>query len=185
LIARNRRLQWQRNPRSSRWYQQRLAIARENIDAQENSLGITHDRFAKGRASELDVDQAFAVLATTRADVPTLESSIQTSMHRVEVLLGQQPGSLQTELGPTAAIPPKPPLVRVGVPSDLLLRRPDNTGPPMHYVSEGRTFRKNFERTRVHRTPVIVNPRIYGKFRMSPGIYRGFRGDQVHPLTYH
>ena len=108
-----------------RGYQQRLAIARENIDAQEKSLGITRDRFAKGLASELDVDQASAVLATTRADVPTLESSIQTSMHRVEVLLGQHPGSLQAELGPSAAIPPTPPLVPVGVPSDLLLRRPD------------------------------------------------------------
>jgi NodT family efflux transporter outer membrane factor (OMF) lipoprotein len=108
-----------------RGYQQRLAIANQNIDAQEKSLGITRDRFAKGLASELDVQQASTVLATTHAEVPTLESSIQTSMHRLEVLVGRQPGSLETELSQASPIPTQPPLVPVGLPSDLLLRRPD------------------------------------------------------------
>jgi NodT family efflux transporter outer membrane factor (OMF) lipoprotein len=105
--------------------QQRLTIAKENIKAQESSLAITRDRFAKGLARELDVEQAATVLATTRADVPTLESSIQTATHRVELLLGQETGSLAMELNQASPLPPQPPVVPVGLPSELLLRRPD------------------------------------------------------------
>ena len=72
-----------RNYVDLRGYQGRLAIALENIAAQEKALTITQDRFAKGLASDLDVQQASTVLATTRADVPTLESSIETAMHRL------------------------------------------------------------------------------------------------------
>lgn len=114
-----------RNYVDLRGYQGRLAIAHENIEAQQKALGITRDRFAKGLASDLDVQQASTVLATTRAEVPTLESSVQASMHRLEVLLGQQPGTLQAELTQASPIPIRPPLVPVGLPSELLLRRPD------------------------------------------------------------
>ena len=108
-----------------RGYQQRLAIANENIESQEKSLAITQDRFAKGLARELDVEQASTVLATTRAEVPTLESSIQTAMHRLEVLIGQQPGTFRAELSQSSPIPAQPPQVPVALPSELLLRRPD------------------------------------------------------------
>src|SRR6185312_3384141 len=114
-----------RNYIDLRGYQGRLAIARENIQAQKKSLAITRDRFAKDLASDLDVQQASTVLATTRAEVPTLESSIQTSIHRLEVLLGGQPGTLQAELSEASPLPTRPPVVPVGLPSELLLRRPD------------------------------------------------------------
>lgn len=114
-----------RNYIDLRGYQQQLAIARENIAVQEKGLAITHDRFAKGIASDLDVQQAATVLATTRAELPTLESSIETSMHRLEVLLGQKPGTSRAELIEASPIPSQPPQVPVGLPSDLLLRRPD------------------------------------------------------------
>ena len=91
-----------------------MAIANENIAAQERTLAITRDRYAKGLARELDVEQASTVLATTRTEVPTLESSIQTAMHRLEVLIGQQPGTLRTELSQSSPIPTQPPSVRVG-----------------------------------------------------------------------
>jgi NodT family efflux transporter outer membrane factor (OMF) lipoprotein len=114
-----------RNYVELRGYQQRLVIANENIVAQEKTLAITRDRFQKGLASDLDVQQASTVLATTRADVPTLERSIAASIHRLEVLLGQQAGTLETELAQASPIPAQPPLVPVGLPSELLLRRPD------------------------------------------------------------
>ncbi len=114
-----------RNYVDLRGYQKRLAIANQNIEAQENSLAITQNRFTNGLATDLDVQQAKTVLATTRAEVPTLESAIQTTTHRIEVLLGQQPGALQTELAEAAPIPAQPPQVPVGLPSELLLRRPD------------------------------------------------------------
>src|SRR5262249_49374191 len=106
-----------RNYVDMRGYQKRLAIALENIAAHEKARATTRDCFTKGLASDLDVQQASTVLATTRADVPTLESSIQTAMHRLEVLLGQQPGTLQAELSQASPIPAQPPLVPVGLPS--------------------------------------------------------------------
>src|SRR5712664_3826939 len=112
-----------RNYVELRGYQGRLAIARENIEAQESALAIARDRFDKGLASDLDVQQASTVLATTRAEVPTLESSIQTAMHRLEVLLGQQPGTLQAELTQASPIPAQPPLVPGGRTSELWRRR--------------------------------------------------------------
>jgi NodT family efflux transporter outer membrane factor (OMF) lipoprotein len=114
-----------RNYVELRGYQKRLAIAEQNIQAQENSLGITQNRFTNGLATDLDVQQAKTVLATTRAAVPTLESLVQTTTHRIEVLLGQQPGTLQAELADAAPIPAEPPQVPVGLPSELMLRRPD------------------------------------------------------------
>lgn len=105
--------------------QKRLTIALENIEAQEKSLAITQNRFTNGLATDLDVEQAKTVLATTRAAVPTLESLTQVTIHRLEGLLGQQPGTLQTELAEAAPIPAQPPQVPVGLPAELLLRRPD------------------------------------------------------------
>jgi outer membrane protein, multidrug efflux system len=109
----------------ARGYQRQIEIANENIKAQEESLAITQKRFDHGLVSNLDVQQAATLLATTRATVPTLETSLQASIHRLGVLLGQPPEALQTELSTVASIPAVPPQVPVGLPSELLLRRPD------------------------------------------------------------
>jgi outer membrane protein, multidrug efflux system len=105
--------------------QRRLAIAQENIAAQEQSLAIAQDRFTNGLTGNLDVQEAATLLATTRAEVPALESSLQASIHQLGVLLGQPPETLLTELSQSAPIPPAPPVVPVGLPSELLKRRPD------------------------------------------------------------
>ena len=114
-----------RNYVEARGYQRRLEIARDNIRAQEQSLAIVQNRFTNGLTSNLDVQQANTVLATTRAVVPALETALAASIHRLGVLLGQTPESLETELATVAPIPAAPPVVPVGLPSDLLLRRPD------------------------------------------------------------
>ena len=106
-------------------YQRRLAITKENIQAEAESLAIARDRFAHGVASDLDVEEAATLLATTRAEVPALEAARETSIHRLGVLLGLQPDALITELSSDRPIPAAPPSVPVGLPSDLLLRRPD------------------------------------------------------------
>jgi NodT family efflux transporter outer membrane factor (OMF) lipoprotein len=89
------------------------------------SLAIVQNRFTNGLTSDLDVQQANTLLATTRAVVPTLETALAASIHRLGVLLGQTPEALQTELSTVAPIPAAPPIVPVGLPSELLLRRPD------------------------------------------------------------
>jgi NodT family efflux transporter outer membrane factor (OMF) lipoprotein len=114
-----------RNYVEARGYQRQLEIANENIRAQEQSLALTQNRFTNGLANNLDVQQASTLLATTRAVVPTLETALQVSIHRLGVLLGRPPEALQTELSSVAPIPTAPPTVPVGLPSELMLRRPD------------------------------------------------------------
>jgi NodT family efflux transporter outer membrane factor (OMF) lipoprotein len=114
-----------RNYVEMRANQSLLEIANENIKAQQEALSIATDRFKNGLTSDLDVQQAATLLATTQADVPTLEILIQVSIHRLGVLLGQPPGALLAELSKQSPIPAAAPKVPVGLPSDLLLRRPD------------------------------------------------------------
>jgi NodT family efflux transporter outer membrane factor (OMF) lipoprotein len=114
-----------RNYVDVRDFQQRLAIANKNITAQQAAVDIARARFQAGLASELDAKEAEGLLATTRSQVPTLEESLQQAVHRLGVLIGQEPGALLGELSATAPIPTPPPEVPVGLPSDLLRRRPD------------------------------------------------------------
>jgi len=100
-------------------------IAGENLGAQARALTLTRDRFAQGLTSDLDVEQAGTLLATTRADIPTLETGLQAAIHRLGILLARPPGALEAELADPAPIPAAPPVVPVGLPSELLLRRPD------------------------------------------------------------
>ena len=108
-----------------RGLQLRFDIAEENIKIQQDTLQLTEARTKAGLATELDVVRAKAQLETTQSVVPTLESGIETSIHRLSVLLGEEPGTLRTELLPQAPVPVLPPEVPVGLPSELLERRPD------------------------------------------------------------
>jgi outer membrane protein, multidrug efflux system len=110
---------------SARAYQQRLAIARDNIRVEQDVLDLTSNRFEHGLASDLDVEQAEALLDTTEAQVPSLQTGFDESVYQLSVLLGQPPGTLMDAMSAKRGIPITPPLVPVGLPSDLLLRRPD------------------------------------------------------------
>ncbi|HEX2714362.1 MAG TPA: efflux transporter outer membrane subunit [Candidatus Acidoferrales bacterium] len=108
-----------------RGFQRRLEIANKNIKTQQDTLDLTTARAKAGLATELDVSRAAAQLESTRAVVPTLLSGIDVSIHRLSVLLGEEPGALHSELEKTNPIPSAEPNVEVGLPSDLLKRRPD------------------------------------------------------------
>jgi outer membrane protein, multidrug efflux system len=114
-----------RNYIEARGFQRRLAIARQNIKAQQDTVAMARDRYQQGLTNSLDAEQAATVLAQTQAQVPTFENGLQASIHHIGVLLGQQPGALLAELATDAPIPATPPQVPVGLPSDLLRRRPD------------------------------------------------------------
>jgi multidrug efflux system outer membrane protein len=114
-----------RNYIDARAFQRRLEIAHQNIDAQQEIVHRTQDRFHAGLATELDVQQAIALLASTEAEVPTLETGFRDASYQLDVLIGQPPGRLSAELSTNGIIPIGPPQVPVGLPSDLLLRRPD------------------------------------------------------------
>jgi NodT family efflux transporter outer membrane factor (OMF) lipoprotein len=114
-----------RNYIELRGSQLRISIARENIGSQEQTLELAQARLEAGLGSELEVAQAKAQLATTEAQIPALETSMKQSIHRLGVLLGQHPGALLDELSASKPMPVTPPEVPVGLPSELLRRRPD------------------------------------------------------------
>jgi NodT family efflux transporter outer membrane factor (OMF) lipoprotein len=108
-----------------RGFQRRLEIANKNIKTQQDTLDLTSARTKAGLATELDVSRAVAQLESTRAVLPSLLSGIDVSIHRLSVLLGEEPGALRSELEKVSPIPSAGPEVDVGLPSDLLKRRPD------------------------------------------------------------
>jgi NodT family efflux transporter outer membrane factor (OMF) lipoprotein len=105
--------------------QRRVAITQENIAAQRKTVEVTEARFEAGLSTELDVAQAQAQLASTEARVPLLESSSRQAMHQLAILLGEEPGALLETLSEPARIPVGPESAPVGLPSELLKRRPD------------------------------------------------------------
>jgi NodT family efflux transporter outer membrane factor (OMF) lipoprotein len=108
-----------------RGFQRRLEIANKNIKTQQDTLDLTTARSKAGLATEFDVSRAAAQLESTKAVVPTLLTGIDVSIHRLSVLLGEEPGALRGELENASPIPTTEPDVEVGLPSDLLKRRPD------------------------------------------------------------
>ena len=114
-----------RNYIDLRGFQRQLAVARANLKTQQDTLELTQVRFQAGLASDLDVAQQEAQVNTTASQIPTLESGLKQAAYALDVLLGSQPGALWGELAKEAEIPSLPPEVLVGLPSDLLRRRPD------------------------------------------------------------
>jgi NodT family efflux transporter outer membrane factor (OMF) lipoprotein len=108
-----------------RGFQQRTAIARRNLDAQRRTAEITHKRQAIGLVGGLDAANADAQVATTSSAIPLLESAERQAIYALSVLLDRAPAELVRELEPIGEIPSASPAVPVGVPGDLLRRRPD------------------------------------------------------------
>ena len=106
--------------------QQLIAIARDNIREQEESVRIAEARFQSGAVSEADVFQAKNVLGATQATVPQLTIQLQQLQNALCVLIGVPPQSLGALFArSTGRIPVPPSTVAVGIPADLLRRRPD------------------------------------------------------------
>ena len=114
-----------RNYVELRGSQHRLEIAQRDLNLQEDALELTRARFQSGVTNEFDVTRAAALLASLRAAIPPLETAVRRGMYALAVLLGREPGNLLAELSPSQPVPPAPPEVPIGLPSDLLRRRPD------------------------------------------------------------
>jgi multidrug efflux system outer membrane protein len=108
-----------------RGLQKELAVTRSNLGAQEQTRALTSDRLKAGLSTELDMTRAEAQAAATASQIPPLETGIERAIHRLSVLLGEAPGSLAAELRDLTPVPNPPPEVPVGLPSELLRRRPD------------------------------------------------------------
>jgi NodT family efflux transporter outer membrane factor (OMF) lipoprotein len=108
-----------------RTLEERLSIALDNSKTQRRSYQIARVRFENGAVSELDPSQALSLLKSTESTVPLLESQIRQAKHALSILLGMPPGDLQDILQGEGKIPQPPAEINVGVPADLLRRRPD------------------------------------------------------------
>ena len=106
--------------------EQLLAITRSNVRAQQNILSIAQAKYRGGGTSELDVFQAQNVLEQTQAAIPQLTIQLRQAQDALAVLLGIPPVPLEGLLSRSVARIPSPPrAVTVGIPADLLRRRPD------------------------------------------------------------
>jgi NodT family efflux transporter outer membrane factor (OMF) lipoprotein len=103
----------------------RIDIARLNVETQSESLNIAEARFQAGTTSQRDVEQAKTLLNSTRASIPTLEGQLRQAKNALSVLLGLPPNDLSDLLTATRSIPVPPAQIAVGIPADLLRRRPD------------------------------------------------------------
>ncbi|MBN2310003.1 MAG: efflux transporter outer membrane subunit [Candidatus Hydrogenedentes bacterium] len=105
------------------YYKQGLALLHEQLKANETTLELLELRFRKGLASALDVYQQRQIVSQTESTFPPLEAALQTLYHEIAVLQGKPPRS---DLGLEAdAFPDPGPVPALGIPADLLARRPD------------------------------------------------------------
>jgi len=108
-----------------RGIQSQLQIARDNVKIAQQSLDLTQQRAAGGVTTDLDVANAAAQLRTVAAEIPLLLQQESELINAISLLLGQPPNALQAELITAKPVPPVPPKVPVGLPSELARRRPD------------------------------------------------------------
>ena len=108
-----------------RGFQARLAFARVQVATNERLLDLVRLRFARDVASDREVAQSEALLAQARGTVPLLVSGLEAELNRLDVLMGDQPGTHAGELAGAASIPAIPTIPHDDEPVDVLRRRPD------------------------------------------------------------
>lgn len=108
-----------------RGLQTRIAVARQQVQTQEELMATVKLLYSQGLAAELQLYQVEGALAQVRASVPVLEAGLDTAMNALDVMLGTSPGTHRAELVKTAAIPVAPQIAAAGSPGELLRRRPD------------------------------------------------------------
>ena len=111
-----------------RTFQERIKANQENVRLQEQGLQIAQVKFDAGAVSELDVDQAESLLYNTQASVFSLETSLQQLKNALAILLGKPPHDLNYLFTTGVEIPTAPANVALGMPQDLVRRRPDVRG---------------------------------------------------------
>jgi NodT family efflux transporter outer membrane factor (OMF) lipoprotein len=105
--------------------EERLAVAYDNVKIQTESLRLAQAQFDAGAVTELDVFQSRGQLRTTEASIPGFESDIRQAKNALAILLGKLPGEIDAMLAGPGRIPQIPAEIAVGIPAELLRRRPD------------------------------------------------------------
>jgi NodT family efflux transporter outer membrane factor (OMF) lipoprotein len=100
-------------------------VLRDNLQIAQNNAKLTRFRFENGVTTTLDVANAEAQVASIEASIPPTEAERDDFINALSLLLALPPRALESELGPPRPMPLQPAEIPVGLPSDLLLRRPD------------------------------------------------------------
>jgi NodT family efflux transporter outer membrane factor (OMF) lipoprotein len=108
-----------------RSFQSRLSFAQANVDIQQQTLDIVNVRFDAELADRLDVRQAESNLAATLAEIPSLKAGLRRAMNSLSVLIGEKPGEVNATLAPPEPVPLAPAEIAIGIPAELMRRRPD------------------------------------------------------------
>ena len=108
-----------------RGIQTQIGITKANLTSSRDILQWTKTRADKGLTTQLDVENAAAQVEAVRASLPPLEDQESARLNALSLLLDEPPGSLRGELARAKPIPPAPPWVPFGIPSELARRRPD------------------------------------------------------------
>lgn len=114
-----------RNYVQLRGLQESERITRNNLTTAQQAVRLTNERFQGGLSTDLDVAQARAQAEATGANIPQYEAQEQQAINAISLLLGEPPGALAAELDTRKPVPPVPPAVPIGLPSELARRRPD------------------------------------------------------------
>jgi NodT family efflux transporter outer membrane factor (OMF) lipoprotein len=107
-----------------RTFQERIKLANDNRALQKVTFDIAEARFKAGQKDKIDFYQAVTNLAQVESLIPQLEIGQRQAENQLCILLGMPPQDLQQLLG-TAPIPTAEPELVVGIPAELLRRRPD------------------------------------------------------------
>jgi len=105
--------------------QKQIELTKEKIRIGERGVILTNDLFMAGLASEIQLENLIALLENNRSVVPQLETSLKQTIFALAYLLGKQPEGLESQFASAAPIPSGLHKVPIGLPSDLLRRRPD------------------------------------------------------------
>lgn len=108
-----------------RLVQQEILVAEKQIESQQKVKNMTEARYEAGLASSLDVQQALTVLYSTQATLPKLNAQLSSAFNSIALLCGCYPDELDPALKTPQMIPNPFRVVTMGVPADLLRRRPD------------------------------------------------------------
>jgi NodT family efflux transporter outer membrane factor (OMF) lipoprotein len=105
--------------------EERIRVAEKNLEAERESYRVASVQFKYGETSELDVRQAATLLSQTAAQIPSLQDSLNQAKNALAVYLSEPPDRINDYLKGPGSIPVAPNQVTVGIPHDLLRRRPD------------------------------------------------------------